>query len=225
MLLRTGFLLRARLANRIQFVPQTTCPPAQITRATFGIGSWLNCNIQRELLAARVSNALKVRRYSSRGKISYAIANSQIENQTDVSNHHLIAIFYYKNSSVYELDVTIPKDTDISASVVNQRLQVTYQGSSFGEFLKRNLESLPMNEERKLCLTIARGASGKVRSLRFIGNKYGVRGVYTAEVQVGSYKDWENNHSRVYGEGRDMMLKEFGDGVTMRLCQRKHLTS
>ncbi|PGH29433.1 hypothetical protein GX50_07813 [[Emmonsia] crescens] len=203
MLLRTGFLLRARLANRIQFVPQTTCPPAQITRATFGIGSWLNCNIQRELLAARVSNALK----------------------TDVSNHHLIAIFYYKNSSVYELDVTIPKDTDISASVVNQRLQVTYQGSSFGEFLKRNLESLPMNEERKLCLTIARGASGKVRSLRFIGNKYGVRGVYTAEVQVGSYKDWENNHSRVYGEGRDMMLKEFGDGVTMRLCQRKHLTS
>ncbi|KKZ62240.1 hypothetical protein EMCG_00407 [[Emmonsia] crescens] len=203
MLLRAGFLLRARLANRIQFVPQTTCPSAQITRATFGIGSWLNCNTQRELLVARVSKALK----------------------TDVSNHHLIAIFYYKNSSVYKLDVTIPKDTDISASVVNQRLQVTYQGSSFGEFLRKNLESLPMNEERKLCLTIARGASGKVRSLRFIGNKYGVRGAYTAEVQVGSYKDWENSHSRIYGEGRDMMLKDFGDGVTMRLCQGKHLTS
>jgi hypothetical protein len=74
----------------------------QITQAAFGTGrsGW-------SVSAARVLNALKVIPPRS---IELIIAAGK---QINLSDHHLIMIYYYKRSSICELDVAVPREKDI----------------------------------------------------------------------------------------------------------------
>ncbi|PGG98379.1 hypothetical protein AJ79_08887 [Helicocarpus griseus UAMH5409] len=179
-MLPTSTPLLARLARK-PFSPFTrTAPYARVTRAGFSTGPRLDRDSRMELLPARFSNALK----------------------TDITNHHFLAIFYYRNSSIYELDIAVPRKSDSLISTFNNGLRLIYQGSCFGDFLKAKLDTLPPSDERAICLTMANKFNGQIRSFRVIGSRYGVRGLPTVEVQVGPYRDWESHHGRSYGEGK-----------------------
>lgn len=77
--------------------------------------------------------------------------------------------------------------------------------------------------ERKLCLKMATlCGGGNIRGVSNIRRKND-GGTFMAEVEVGSRMDWEINHARPYEEGRDILEKDFEDGVKIRLCEGKFI--
>ena len=126
-------------------------------------------------------------------------------------------IYYYNRSSIYELDVVVPKEKDINA-YADDNLSVQYEGGCPAGFLKEKLQNVSEEKQRKLCLKIAKlCGGGKIWEMHLIGNKYDC-GTFMAEIEVGTRKDWEKNHRRPYQERRSILKEHLGDGVMMRLC-------
>lgn len=132
-------------------------------------------------------------------------------------------IYYYKRSSVYELDVAVSKEKDIYAYAWGDKLHAKYEGGYLAEFLKEKLQSVSEAKERKLCLEIAELCGpGKIRGIHVIGNKYDC-GTFMAEVEVGTRKNWAKNRRRPYQERRNILKEDLGDCVMVRLCEGEHM--
>jgi len=195
-----------RVARRVPLANHTSsriasCPRingvTQITQAAFSTGrsDW-------SISAVRALNALKI----------------------NASDRHLIMIYYYKRSSVYELDVAVPREKDIYSYSCDDKLHITYEGGCLAEFLKGKLENISEGERKKqLCLKMAElCGGGNIRGIHTICNKYDC-GTFMAEVEVGTRMDWAKNHRRPYQERRDILKKDFGDGVMIRLCEGQYI--
>lgn len=131
-------------------------------------------------------------------------------------------IYYYNRSSIYELDVVVPKEKDIDA-YADDKLRVQYEGGCLAEFLKEKLQNVSEEKQRKLCLKIAElCGGGRIRGIHLTGSKYDC-GTFMAEVEVGTRKDWAKNHRRPYQEGRSILKEDLGDGVMVRLCEGEHI--
>src|SRR4051794_41051228 len=75
-------------------------------------------------------------------------------------------------------------------------------------------------KERELCLKIAGLCSGgKIRSI--IYHRY--EGGLFIEVEVETRMDWAENHERFCEERRDILTKDFGDGIILRLCEGQYI--
>ena len=196
-----------RIASCSRIRPSVT----QIPHAAFGTG-WVG-----SLLSERVLGALEVI-HDSRDQQVIAVNKAQI----NPGDHHLIAIYYYDRSSVYELDVPVPKEKDINA-YADDKLHVKYEGGCFADFLKEKLQNVSEKKEKKLCLKIAElCGGGRIRGINRIGQEYDC-GTFMAEVEVGTRKDWAKNHRRPYDEGRSILKEDLGDGVMVRLCEGEQI--
>jgi hypothetical protein len=137
--------------------------------------------------------------------------------KADPNDYHLIIIYYFTRSSVYELNVAIPMQKRVVV-FVTENINIQCQGDSLDKFLAAKFDGLSA-EERKICSKVARlCATGKIRSLHPINNPYN-RESYIAEMEVGSVKDWAENRARPYSGEMSIFTKELDDGVIVRLCE------
>ena len=127
-------------------------------------------------------------------------------------------IYYYKQSSVYELDVALPKDKGTFADAFS----FSHEDVELADFLKGKFRSITKKKGRKLCLEIADWCDGhKIRRICFEGGRLG-RGTLGVEIEVGKHRDWEKHNYRPYVEKEDILIEKLGDGVSMRLCEGEH---
>jgi len=97
---------------------------------------------------------------------------------------------------VYELDITVPKERNMSAYAQGEKLDIKYEGGNLAGLLKEKGQNVAEKNERQLCLDMGeRCVSGKIRSIRVIGDQYD-GGTFMAEVEVGTLKNWAKNQSK-----------------------------
>jgi len=99
----------------------------------------------------------------------------------------------------------------MSAYAQGEKLDIKYEGGNLAGLLKEKGQNVAEKNERQLCLDMGeRCVSGKIRSIRVIGDQYDC-GTLMAEVEVGPRKDWAKNHLRPYQEGRQILKEDSGD--------------
>jgi hypothetical protein len=144
--------------------------------------------------------------------------------QINPGDYHLIIVYYFAKSTIYQLDVAIPQAKRVFGSYTNH-IQVFCQGKSLDRFLMANFERICGENERKLCMTIARRCTtGRMRSIHQIDNPYN-EGSYIAEVEVGSAADWAENRGIPYFGGSSVFTGRLGEGVVVRLSREGYRTA
>jgi hypothetical protein len=140
---------------------------------------------QLESIKVTSSNSVKC----IKGNIAGSTSRYSLTEKVNLGDYHLIIIYYYERSSVFELNIAIPQETNVYKYICNNKIHIKCEDSHLTEFLLRKLKNVSKVEKRKLCLKIAKFCgSGQIRSLHAIDNLYNCK-TFIAEVEVGSLMD------------------------------------
>ena len=98
-------------------------------------------------------------------------------------------IYYYQRSSVYELDVMIPKDEEIKFFVLANKMRIFRGNNDFAEILQEKLQNIAKGKQRDICMRIGRLCGSKIRSVQPVGDQPHFE-TFIVEVEGGTLKDW-----------------------------------